>query len=619
MSLFEEQRAEAVAGRLAAEAAAPATLVDLLRLRAAGLPGQTGYTFLGDGERESDRLTYEELDRRARCVAAVLQSRGAEGSRALLVYEPGLEFVAAFFGCLYAGVVSVPVYPSQSSRQMPRLRAIMDDAQASLVLTTASLLPNLGRRLEDSAGDAPLRWLVTDELSAGLAAGWRDPEVSGGQLAYLQYTSGSTSSPKGVMVTHANLLHNVAYLDDAFDHAPGTVFVTWLPHFHDMGLIYGLLEPLYKGFPCYSMPPLAFVQQPIRWLRAISHYGGTHTVGPNFAYAHCVRRIDPAQCAGLDLSNWRVAIDGSEPVRQETLESFTRKFEPFGFRRQTFCPGYGLAEATLMVCGTQRADDPVFCTVEASALGRHEVVEGRPGPNAKTLAGNGRAACGTKVAIVHPDSLLPCAPDEVGEVWVSGPSVTQGYWNRPEETLHKFHARLAGSGDGPFLRTGDYGFLRGDELYITGRMKDLIIIAGRNYHPQDIEQTVEQSHPAIRPSCCAAFSMEVEGEERLVIAAEIEPSYSPRPNGSAHAGDGEAAPEAEPDAAAGARGGRRRTLDAADVTRAIRQAVAATHEVQAHEVVLLKAGNVPKTSSGKIRRHDCKKGYEARELRLWAK
>ena len=559
-------------------------LIELLRVRAMREPAQRAYTFLTDDEVEVDSLTYGGLDQGARAIAGLLEQHCAKGERVLLLYPPGLEFISAFFGCLYSGTIPIP-YPLPSQRQLQRVQLIIADAQVSTVLTTSMLLPAIKRRFNESGG-IPLRWLSTDDVPHEFAYAWREPVIAGG-LAYLQYTSGSTSMPKGVMVSHENVLHNVAYLDHVFDHGADSVFVTWLPHFHDMGLVYGVIVPLFKGFPCYAMTPLSIVQQPIRWLRAISRYRGTHTVGPNFAYAHCIRKIKPERCEGLDLSSWRGAINGSEPVRQETLDEFTRRFEPYGFSKTVFCPGYGLAEATLMVCGTPREAEPAFCTVRADKLGEHRVVEcSTDHEQAHTLMGNGRPTFGVTLRIVHPKTLRECPADRVGEIWVGGPSVTLGYWNQPDETETKFRAHLADTGEGPFLRTGDLGFLLDRELYITGRISDLIIIAGRNYHPQDIELTVEHCHPAIRPSCCGAFSIDVDREEQLIVVAEVDH----RP------GNGNGA------------------LSGSEIIQAIREAVAATHQLQVYEIVLLRSGTIPKTSSGKIRRRDCKIGFQTQTL-----
>lgn len=563
-----------------------ATLVELLRQRALEQPNDRAYTFLIDGEEEGASITYEELDRCARALAVALDRRGAAGERALLVYPPGLEFVAAFFACLYAGVVAVPANPPHSNRQAPRLDAILADAQAKYVLTTDAMRSRLEHRTGTSLLES-VDWLVSKEVDQNLATHWSELPAKSDTLAYLQYTSGSTSAPKGVMVNHGNVLHNLACLDRAFDHAAGSSFVTWLPHYHDMGLIYGILEPVFKGFPCYVMPPTALVQQPLRWLRAISRYRATHSVAPNFAYEHCIRKARPEQLAGLDLTCWNVAINGAEPVRKATLERFIEMFEPYGFRRRAFSPGYGLAESSLMVTGTFKADLPCYLSVRSEDLQKNLVIEDREGlPGVQTLVSSGYAVLGTRLAIVDPDSNLECPELSVGEVWVSGKSVADGYWNHPEATDRTFNAYLAETREGPFLRTGDLGFLRDGQLYITGRLKDLIIVAGRNHYPHDIEQAVEDSHPAIRPSCCAAFSTEMDGEERLVIAAEIDHRC-------------------------------KSGLDSSSLKRAICQAVTANNDVQPSTVLLLKAGTIPKTSSGKIQRHACRSGFRAGTLELW--
>ena len=563
------------------------TLVDLLRLRSLHEPGRTAYRFLADGETEASHVTYGELDLRARAVGALLQSVSLHGARVLLLYPPGLDFVAAFFGCLYAGAVAVPSSPPRPSRGLGRVRAVADDAQAACALTTTQVLSRVELLPEKPAELARFGpWLATDRLADEWAAEWREPSTSGDALAYLQYTSGSTSTPKGVMVTHVNVLANSAYIHQGFEHGPESVSLSWLPHFHDMGLLDGIIQPLYGGFPAVLMSPAAFLQRPVRWLEAISRHGVTHSGGPNFAYDLCVRRVSKEQRASLDLSGWGVAYDGAEPVRRETLERFGEAFAPCGFRRRAFYPAYGLAEATLKVTGGRKEDEPVYHTVQAGALKEHRVVEAEAGAaDARTLVGSGHAALGTEVVIVNPESARRCAPDEVGEVWVSGPGVAAGYWNRPEETERTFRARLAESGEGPFLRTGDLGFVRDGELFVTGRLKDLIIIRGRNLYPQDIEQAVEQCHAALRPGGGAAFSVEVEGEERLVLAQEVE---------------------------------ARRRKEAPAVFAAIREVLAEEFEVQPAAVLLLRPGGLPKTSSGKVRRGACREGFLENSLRVVA-
>lgn len=558
------------------------TLVDLLSYRALYQTNQSAFTFLKDGETEFVSLTYQELDQKARAIAMVLQSMKATGERALLLYPPGLEFIAAFFGCLYAGVIAVPVYPPRRNQRMTRLQGIATDAQATFALTTTSI----EHRLKEEPELAALHCIATDNVATHLAADWQAPTVKSDTLAFLQYTSGSTGTPKGVMVSHGNLLHNEQLIQVAFQHTEKTIVVGWLPLFHDMGLIGNVLQPMYLGIPSFLMSPVAFLQKPLRWLQAISHYKATTSGGPNFAYDLCISNITPEQRASLDLSSWQVAFNGAEPVRGETLERFARIFGPCGFGESTFYPCYGMAETTLFVSGGLKTANPVVCLYEAAALEQNRVVvTSDEQKGARKIVGCGQAWLDEKIVIVDSETLTLCLPEQVGEIWVSSLSVAQGYWNRPTETEQTFNARLADTKVGPFLRTGDLGFLQDGELFLTGRLKDLIIIRGRNHYPQDIEVTVEQSHAALRLGCSAAFSVEVEGVERLVIASEVERSFL-------------------------------RKLDVDEVVGAIRQAVAEQHELQVYAVLLLKTGSIPKTSSGKIQRHTCRSGFLSGSLDL---
>lgn len=574
---------------------------EILRRRAEHEPARTAYVYLGDGEREEARVTYAGLDLLARAVGATLQEYAARGERALLLYPPGLDFVAAFYGCLYGGAVAVPAYPPHPARpelMLPRLRAILADSQAKFVLTTAAILSKIAPLFAHDEEFKQLRWLATDEFGQARAAVWKEPGGAADGLAFLQYTSGSTSAPKGVMVGHDNLLQNSAYIHQGFEHTHESVSVTWLPAYHDMGLIDGIIQPLYAGFTCYMMPPTAFLQRPVRWLRAVSRYRATHSGGPNFAYEHCVNKIRPEQRGELDLSCWRVAYNGAEPIREETLRRFAESFEGCGFRASAFYPAYGLAEATLKVSGGGRGRPPVICKLEAAPLEENTVVEAAASVdarNVRTLVGSGRTALGTEAVIVEPSSMNECAQGSVGEIWVSGPGVARGYWNRPELTEQTFKARTSDTGRGPFLRTGDLGFVREGELFVTGRLKDLIIIGGRNHYPQDIESAVEQCHASLRPGCTAAFSVEVEGEERLVVAAE----FDPRALRAATRGDAARQPSAD---------------EWKSMKTAVQRAVADYFGVQVHALVLLKVGGVPKTSSGKIRRQECRKAYLAGAL-----
>jgi amino acid adenylation domain-containing protein len=546
------------------------TFVHLLRRRALDQPETQIYCFLLDQENEEATLTYGELDLRARAIAAALQAEGAARDRVLLMYQPGLDYIAAFFGCLYAGMIAVPIYPPRANRNLERIESIVADADARFALTTNTILSRNGTTFAGDDNGNALRWLATDTIADDQATEWQQPTVDAASLAYLQYTSGSTSLPKGVMVSHGNLLYNSADMDEGWRHSRDSVLVSWLPHFHDMGLIYGILQPLYKGCRSILMPPVAFLQQPARWLQAITYYRGTHSAAPNFAYELCVRKVTEEQRASLDLSSWVVAVNGAEPVRKETIDRFSETFAPCGFRRQTFCPGYGLAEATLKVVATTQTSSPVCYSVDAEALARHRVVAVLPGDlDTQTFVGCGRAMLETQIAIVNPESLQQCTGGEVGEIWVTGPTVAQGYWRRTA-TTEDFQACLPAS-DETYLRTGDLGFTVDGELFVTGRLKDLIIIRGRNHYPQDLELTAERSHPVLRSGCGAAFSVAENGTESLVIVQEVERHAENR--------------------------------DLTEVFGAIRQALASEHELHACGVALIKTGTLPKTSSGKVQRH----------------
>jgi acyl carrier protein len=558
----------------------PVTLIDLLRYRAGHQSERRAYTFLADREEAECSVNYEELDRRARDVAARLQTLGVtSGERVLLLYPPGLEYVAAFLGCLYAGVVAVPAYPPRLNRPIDRLQGIAADSKATVALTTTGILSNLERRLAHAPEMKTLRWLSTDG-GEGVAGGGRRPEAGANTLAFLQYTSGSTAAPKGVMVTHGNLLHNLAMIYHGLGHTADSQMVSWLPPYHDMGLIVGVLQPLYGGFPAALMPPISFLQRPIGWLRSISRLGADSAGAPNFAYDLCARKISLEELSTLDLSNWTKAFNAAEPIRRETLERFADTFAPCGFRWEAFHPAYGLAEATVFVSGRTKTDPLVVLPVEGAGLKSDRVVaaSSTEGKGVRTLVGCGRTLADQKIVVVDPDSLTLCPPERVGEVWVSGASVAQGYWGKAEETANTFRARLADTGDGPFLRTGDLGFLHQGELFVTGRLKDLIIIRGRNHYPQDIEQTAEQSHVALRPGGCAAFSVEADEGNRLVIVQELERPYM-------------------------------RSADADEVIAAVRRAVAEHHELEIHAVALVRTGSIPKTSSGKIQRRATRTAY----------
>ena len=569
---------------------AASTFVDLLRWRAEQQPDQCIYIFLLDGETEEARITYGDLDRQARVLGALLQSVAAAGERALLIYPPGLDYVAAFLGCLYAGLVAVPAYPpdpARLDRTLPRLRAIVHDARPAIALTTSPLLAISNVLTAHDPIFSAMRWLATDTADDALLAEWCAPRTHGDTPALLQYTSGSTAAPKGVILTHGNLLHNSAHIQQRFVHTAASRGVIWLPPYHDMGLIGGILQPLYVGFPVTLMSPVDFLQRPLRWLQAIARYKATTSGGPNFAYDLCVRKITPEQRAMLDLSSWTVAFTGAEPIRPGTLEHFTAAFAPSGFRSDAFLPCYGLAEATLLVTSAGAAGPPLVRAFRGAALERNCVADADPDvltSDVRLLVGCGQPLPDQQLVIADPESLARCPPSRIGEIWVAGPSVAQGYWEQHTETYRSFHASLAETRSSAFLRTGDLGFVQDGELFVTGRLKDLITIRGDNHYPQDIELTVERSHPALRPGCGAAFSVELAGEERLVVMQEVERQH--------------------------------RHVDVEAAARAIRQAVAEQHGLQVYAVLLLEPGQIPKTSSGKIQRHACRAAFLSGDLAL---
>jgi len=423
-----------------------ATLVDILRWRALNQPDRHAYTFLTDGEMEGVSITYAQLDRQARSIAATLQVHREVGDRALLLYQPGLDYIAAFMGCLYAGVIAVPAYPPSSSRSIQRIQAIAADAQAVFLLTTSHLLPKLQHWSTQLLELETLCWIATDQDSKNREEKWQQTKLASHMLAFLQYTSGSTATPKGVMVSHGNLMHNSAMMCKRWAHSSKSVGVSWLPMFHDLGLIAGVLQPLYVGFPAILMAPASFIQRPFRWLQAISRHRGTTSCAPNFAYELCIRKITEEERAQLDLSSWHMALNGAEPVRAETIDRFVETFNRCGFQRKAITPAYGLAEGTLVVscCPVELA--PTLYHVDKASLQEHRVVDS-PVPTSvtQTLVGCGPIATDQHVVIVHPDTMLACSQGEVGEIWIAGPSITQGYWQRSEESECTFKAVLAES------------------------------------------------------------------------------------------------------------------------------------------------------------------------------
>ena len=590
------------------QALSATTLVELLRWRAVHQPDQIAYIFLHKGETEEARITYAELDRQARAIGTLLQTRDAEGQPVLLLHPPGLAYVASFFGCLYARTMAVPAYPPYSLRMVPRIQAILADTQARLILTTKESLTDLQRYLLHIPDLQQVEWIATDSIATEFSHEWQEPQIDKETIAFLQYTSGSTAVPKGVMVTHGNLLHNLDIIDRHCQQTPDSHLVSWLPPYHDMGLIGGILYPFFVGYPATLMSPVSFLQRPFRWLQAISQTKATISVGPNFSYDLCCRYNNDEQLATLDLTRWKTAVNGAEPIRSETLNRFVTIFGRCGFQLETFLPAYGLAEATLMVCSSEQSSVPLIQTIDSSALERHRaVLTSEENEYSRQYVAYENFPSDQKIVIVDPETLRQCSSEQVGEIWISGPSVAKGYWNRPEETNATFRAYIADTEEGPFLRTGDLGFMQQGMLFVTGRLKDLIIIHGRNHYPQDIELTVERSHPAIRQGGCAAFSLDATHGEQLIILAEIHPRY--------RSGQADMEEKQEQDANRTSQ----KWLDESAVTKAIQQAVSEEHGLPAQHIILLKAGSLPKTSSGKLQRRNARIAFLESNLKTWDK
>ncbi len=563
----------------------PRTLVQMLLDQVDSQGDQIAFGYLPDGEGEVITLSYGELHNLARQIAVILADRIAPGGRVVLMYPPGLDFIAGMFGALYAGLVPVPIYPPNPAGPAAgaaHLGRVVQDCAAEAVLTTG-LLESLASVVPDLAANShSVPWLATDtEECLGVdAADWCNPGSREDTLALIQYTSGSTAAPKGVVLKHANIMANQAAIKHSFGDN-GLVGMNWLPPYHDMGLTGCLFHAMYRGGPSYVMSPMHFLQKPVRWLRAIQRFSATVSGGPNFGYELCARRVSDEQKVGLDLSSWRVAFCGAEPVRADTLQRFRTRFADHGFRTETFTTCYGLAEATLLVTGASVGHDTQTTWVDKDKLaGGAAVAVSEGAPGAIQLVSSGSPRAGNTVVIVDPASGQELPAGEVGEIWVSGPSVSPGYWRRPELNEMTFGARLPARA-GVFLRTGDLGLRLGDELYVTGRIKDLIIVGGRNIYPQDIEFTVQEADPRLRAGCGAAFGITVEHVESVAIVQETS--------------------EEDPS-----------ELDL--LVKKARKSVLEAHQVDPAAIVLIPARSLPKTTSGKIRRAAVRTAYLEQSL-----
>lgn len=556
------------------------TFNEYLQFHAGVTPTKNALTFLGDGENETVCLQYSKLEERARAIAACIQESSAQGSRAMLLYNSGTEFIAAFLGCLFAGIIAIPAYPPRRKGAAEHVSSIDADAAPGCLLTDAKTYATLISQKSLAELNCK-KWIITDGIDDSYASNYRIPNLHPDSVAFLQYTSGSTNRPKGVMVTHSNIVHNQKMIYESFRHDPSLVSVSWLPLYHDMGLIGNTLQPIFCGGSSVFFPPANFLQDPLCWLKAISKYRATTSGAPNFGYDLCVEKITDDEVQALDLSSWTLAYNGSEPVRGSTLQSFAKKFAPAGFKSASFYPCYGMAEATLLVSGGAKGKGPVTTSFNAAALKRDlaEVMDSSSAAlPACTLVSCGHTWGDQQVVIANPFTQTLQPPERVGEIWLKGSNIAAGYWNQPRLTAERFNAFLADTGEGPFFRTGDLGFFSKESLYITGRQKDLIIIRGKNHYPQDIEKTVADCHEALVQGSGAAVSVDAEGQEQLLILQEIKRAFLQNTDNEA-------------------------------IFSAIVQAVVEKHGINVHTIALLRPGSIPKTTSGKIRRSESKRNF----------
>jgi acyl transferase domain-containing protein/acyl-CoA synthetase (AMP-forming)/AMP-acid ligase II len=572
-------------------------LVSILIKHAQLTPARDAYCFISGEQHTQKTVSYQQLDHSARVIGAQLRQTLNKGDRALLMFHSGIEFIEAFFACLYAGVIAVPVYPPKKNQKIERLQSIIEDADASVVLTTAVIYQRCQPMFEADPRLKTLSLLVTDIISKDShAAVLEQVQINSEDIAFLQYTSGSTGDPKGVIIDHQNMINNEMLIQKSCGHNINSKMVSWLPHFHDMGLIFGVLQPIFIGVTGVLMSPEFFIQKPIRWLKVLSEFKGTTSGGPNFAYDLCIDTIKDEELSGLDLSHWQVAFNGAEPVRAETMARFSEKFARCGFSANAFFPCYGMAETTLIATGAHFKTKPLVLSIDGESLtqGRAVIASETNIDSVIAAVSSGYAWLEHQVKVVDPSSCQLCADSHVGEIWIKGDSVAKGYWNRPDINQEVFNATILGNdGDsdgvqGGFLRTGDLGFMQKNELFVTGRAKDLLVFRGRNHYPQDIELTTEKAHKALKINGGSAFSTDINNVERLIIVQEVNRTAI-------------------------------RSLNPKEIFTSIVQQVVDVHEITPFDIVLIKPGRVLKTSSGKIQRQGNKQAYLSEQFEVLAR
>jgi len=568
------------------------TYTDVIKNWTNKKPNHVVFRFLQDGVNENESFTYKQLETRSKALGATMQSKGKKGDRVLLLFQPGLSYVASLYACFYSGFIAVPAYPPRRNKGMDRIHTIISDSEATICLVSQQVYNDIKKNLQNDDKLNKLQWIIYDDITDTEAKSFNETQIYADDVALLQYTSGSTGNPKGVMITQLNILYNSEYIRQSFGLDDKSVGVNWLPIFHDMGLIGGILQAAYVGGINIGMPPMAFLKKPLNWLKAIEKYGGTTAGGPNFSYDYCIQKTTDDECKELDLSTIDVFFCGAEPIRKSTYTNFTDKFTVSKSREQQLYSCYGMAETTLIVTGGNQADKPQYITIDSNSLSENKVKiltgENRTGVN---LVGCGHTWMETQIEIVNPITMEKASSNEVGEIWISGPTVAAGYWNKPEETNRTFGAKLNNSSSINYLRTGDLGFFHEDELYITGRLKDLIIIRGVNHYPNDIEFTIQKLIPELRQNGGAVFSVTESYNESLVIVQELERTAM-------------------------------RNTNFDDILDNIRKIIAEEHELDVYSIVLIRAGSIPITSSGKIQRRQTKYEYLSNELSIvkqWTK
>ncbi len=568
------------------------TYIDVIKGRVKSQPNFTVFRFLQDGINEEDSFTYKQLGDRSKAIGVELQQYGLKGDKVLLLFQPGLPYIASLYGCFYSGFVAVPAYPPRRNRGIDRVYTIIKDSGAKICLISQQVYDDIKRNFKDDNLLSQLSWIIYENIESKKLTDFVETEVLPDDIALLQYTSGSTGEPKGVMITQMNLLYNSEYIRQTFGIKKNAIGVHWLPLFHDMGLIGGLMQAAYAGVLNINMPPMAFLKNPLNFLKAIDKYGGTIAGGPNFAYDYCIDKTTEEDRMGLDLSSVEVFFCGAEPIRKTTYENFTKAFQVSNVTERQLYSCYGMAETTLIVTGGYIDEKPKYINVDSQLLSQNKVsILDIENESSISLVGSGHVWMDTKIEIVDPLTKKRCAYDEVGEIWISGPTVAAGYWNKPEETKRTFGAIIEGTNEGPFLRTGDLGFFYDKELFITGRIKDLIIIRGVNHYPNDIEFSIQNSIPELRQNGGAAFPITDNNTEKLVVVQEIERTAM-------------------------------KNTDHGAIIDKIREIIAEEHELDVHSISLVRPGSIPITSSGKIKHRQTKYEYLHDDLNIvssWTK